>query len=261
MGDIPETGSQSVAATKTAFSIIEAVEEQGGAGVTALATELGIAKGTVHKHLSTLREIDYVYKRDGTYYLSIGFLGLGVAARSKVEIATIVDQPLQKLADTTNETANLLVPEHGSGVYAKQVIPDDTETPPIHEGKRVPLHATAGGKAILAYLDTETRERIFDHRGLEQLTENTITNREKLHTELQTVHDRRMAHAHGEHDAGWHCIARPITNTNQEPVAAVTITGPADRIREKVSNSDIPSFVASTTDSIQSHYQTRIEAP
>ena len=257
MGDIPETGGRSVAATKTAFAIIEELERLGGAGVTELATELDLAKGTVHKHLSTLREIDYVYKREGTYRLSVGFLGLGVAARSELDVAGLVDRPLRKLVETTDETANLMVPEHGYGVYAKQVIPEGTEPPPAREGGRVPLHATAGGKSILAYLSREARERVFDYRDLDPMTENTITDRERLHAELQRVHDKRIAHDRGEHVAGWHCIARPITNDDGDPVGAISVTGPADRIREKVSSADIPSFLASTTDSIQSRFRSR----
>ena len=249
--DIPNINGRTVEATETSFYLIEALKRLNSAGVTELATELDIPKGTVHKHLNTLRGLNYVVKQGTTYSLSVSFLGLGNAARTRIGLHEVAQGPLEKLADTVGETASIMIPEHGYGVYTSRVIPSNVSMPTINEGDRVPLHATAGGKAILAYLPDEVVERILDQRGLTAETNATITDRRKLLAELQVVHDRRSAYDRNELVEGLYCVASPITNPDHSAIGAVTISGTGDRLGEKLSGSDIGSFLGSTADSIQ----------
>lgn len=250
VGDIPDTSGRTAATTRTSFRVIEALKRLDSAGVTELAEELGLAKSTVHKHLNTLRQLDYVVK-DDTYRLSVRFLSLGINARSRVRLNDVIREPLEQLAEATEETASVLIPEHGYGVYLMCIVPENVETPPVHEGERVPLHATAGGKAFLAYTPDKQCKRILDHHGLPELTPATITDRTVFHEELQVVHDTRTAYDRGEHRDGWYCLASPITDANRDAVGAVTLSGPEERMDEKLTESDFPSLIGSTTDSIQ----------
>lgn len=255
VGDIPNTSGRTAATTETSFRVIEALKRLDSAGVTELAEELGLAKSTVHKHLNTLQRLDYVVK-DDTYQLSVRFLELGIKARSCVRLNGVAREPLEKLAEATGETANVMIVEHGRGVYLMCIVPENIETPPIHEGERVPLHATAGGKAILAYTSDERCERILDHHGLSELTSETITDRTVLQNELQVVHDTRTAYDRGEHKEERYCLASPITDVNRDAVGAVTLSGPEERMDEKLTESDFPSLISSTTISIQNRLQT-----
>lgn len=255
--DIPDTDGRTVATTETSFRIIEALKRRDGAGVTELATELDIAKGTVYKHLNTLRGLDYVLKDGDTYCLSVGFLGLGVAARARLPIHDVAEEPIRKLAETTGETASLMIPEHGYGVYAMRIVPEGAPDPLVNEGDRVPLHATAGGKAILAELPETEVEHIFDVRGLGRETEATVTDRDALRAELQMIHDRRSAYDREELAEGLHCVAAPIVDEDGRAIGAVTISGTAERFGENVFGSDITSFMGSTADSIQNRLRSR----
>ncbi|WP_254546697.1 IclR family transcriptional regulator [Halomarina pelagica] len=251
VGDIPEQEGRTVEATRTSFRVIEALKRLDGAGVTELAGELDLAKGTVHKHLSTLHRLDYVVKDDGSYRLAVGLLGLGVAARSRLDVYGASQDALERLAETTGRVATLMVPEHGRGIYVNQVVPADVDRVFQYEGERVPLHATAGGKAILAYTDEAVRERVFDHRGLDSLTEQTTTDRDELAAELQNVHDTRIAYDRGEYVEGEYCVASPITNEEGRAIAAVSVAGSAERMTETFARSDVPSFLGSTANSIR----------
>lgn len=237
--------------TVTSFRVIEALEGHETVGVSELADELSLSKGTVHKHLTTLRKLKYVVREDGGYRLSIGFLGLGTSVRSRMRAYEVSRGPLESLADATGEVASLMIPEQGRAIYLSHVSSEDHSPAGIHDGKPVPLTATAGGKAIIAYLSDEERERILDEHGLPALTENTITDRTKLREELQTVHDHRFAHDKGELEPDRHCVAAPVTGPDDTAIAAVTVSGPADRMTDKSMDLDFSSIVVSTATAIQ----------
>lgn len=69
--------------------------------------------------------------------------------------------------------------------------------------------------------------------------------------ELQRVHDNRTARDRGELDPDRHCVASPITDSGGTAVAAVTVSGPADRMSEKATTHDFPSIIGSTATSIE----------
>lgn len=252
--DIPpatDFGTGTAKTTVTSFRIIEALRGRESAGVSELAEELGLAKGTVHKHLSTLRDVHYVVKEDERYRLSLRFLGLGSSVRTCLDIEDLAYDSLKKLADATGEVASFMVPEHGFGVYALSVSNEDWSAIEMREGESVPLSATAGGKAILAYTPEDERERILDQYGLPEMTTNTITERHEFYEELEYVHGRRVAYDHAEFRDSLHCVASPITDRENRAIAAVTVSGPADRMAEKTTQSDFPTIVKSIADSIQ----------
>lgn len=250
--DFPATDDEPTAKTTvTSFRVIEALKHDDTAGVTELADQLDLAKGTVHKHLNTLRGLGYVVKEDRSYRLSVSFLGLGTNARDRLPIYEAAIQPLEDLAAATGEVASLMIPEHGYGIYILRK--SDQQPPDIFakEGDRLPMHATAGGKAILSYTPPEKRAAILDQRGLPEHTENTITDRDALDDELQLTRDRRIAFDRGEYHEDRHCIGYPITDSAGWAIAAITVAGPAERMRQKASSTDFSSIVGSTANSLQ----------
>lgn len=256
--DIPDTSEMGPEVAKTtvrSFRVIEALNERGEAGVSALASELGMSKGTVHKHLSTLQEINYVVKEGSTYRLGLGFLGLGVRTRSRLSLYQFARGSLEELAEITGELASLVVPEQGYGVYVARVSTDDPGDLRFHEGDRVYLHATAGGKAILAHLPEAERQAILDARGLPMVTENTITDRDRLERELRHVRDTRLGLSRGELEPDRFSIAAPITNADGLAIGAVTISGPRDRLSERIQDKrgdpNLPNVLGSIAESIQ----------
>lgn len=248
---------ETVKTTVTSFRIIEAMRDGDGKRVDELAAELDLAEGTVYKHLASLRTLNYVVHEDERFRLSLRFMGLGTGVRSKLDIYEKAYEPVEKLADATDEVGSLMVPEHGYGVYVLRVRSENRPDVAINEGESVPLTATAGGKAILSYTPEDERERIIEQHGLPELTDNTITDRAELRRELRSVRDRRRAYDNGEFLPDRHCVAAPILDENGVAIAAVTVSGPADRMSEKVAQADFASLIGSTMDSIESRLGTQ----
>ena len=237
----------SVQATATTFEIVEALKDRDRAGVTELATELELSKSAVHNHLSTLSALGYVASENGSYYLTHRFLRVGLATRERNPVYLASKADLRTLAQTTGESVNLVVPEDDHGVYLHRVGGGDH---PIPEGGRIALHASAAGKAILAYRDHEAVDEFIDSHGLPELTERTVTHPATLRSQLRSIRDRRVAFDRGEQTPDWQCVASPIV-VEGDPVAAISVSGPIDRMHGKRLEEDVTGLVVSTAKAIE----------
>src|SRR6056297_1468956 len=107
-----------VGATATTFEIIDALATLERAGVTQLADRLDRSKGSVHNHLATLERLGYVVRDDGQYRLGLQFLELGTGVRAADALYRVARQEIDRLANTSGETASLVVEEAGEAVFA-----------------------------------------------------------------------------------------------------------------------------------------------
>ena len=241
----------SIAATETSFEIIEALIELDGGGTTEIAERVGTTKSTVYNHLQTLLNRNYIVKEGGTYNVGLKFLRVGEYARNCHDIARVGPDEIDKLADKSNEMANLVVEEHGKGVFLYRAKGTDAVHMDTHTGKRLPLHTTAFGKAILAHLPREEVEDVIETHGLPQHTERTITDRETLYDELDAIRDRGYALDREERLEGLRCVAAPILDGDKRPVGAVSVSGPKDRLREERFEDEFPRLVRASANVIE----------
>ena len=238
-----------VKATETSFHIIELLDRNGGAGVSELAREVGISKSAVYKHVQTLQRLGYLVREGDDYYLSNRFLSLGRGARDRLPLDDIRDV-ISDLAATTEHTSSFIVHESDRGVYALRISPTNADDG-IAEGDVAPLHATAGGKAILAFLTDDEREAIIDSTGLAPQTDKTITDRDALEPELRSVRDQRIAFDREEFLDGHQCVASPVIGGDGEPVGAVSVTGNIHHMSGKRLEEDVTGLVTSAAKSIE----------
>jgi DNA-binding IclR family transcriptional regulator len=239
-----------VKTTQTSFRIIESIKDQPGIGVSELSRKIDLSKSAVHKHVRTLVDMNYLVCEDDLYYLSTRFLSLGMRARERFPVDA-AERIIHDLADTTGHTSNLVVHENGRGVYALRAKPVGVGSDGVTEGDAIPLHATAGGKAILAFFPANKRAKTLGESELQPYTTKTITDRAQVERELQSVRDRRVAFDREEYIQGRQCVASPITDGDGNPVAAVSVTGVIERMSGKRLEVDITGLVASAAKSIQ----------
>ncbi|USZ78428.1 IclR family transcriptional regulator (plasmid) [Halorussus vallis] len=219
-----------VRTTARSFDIIETLRELDGARLTEISAYLDLPDSTVYNHLRTLVQRGYVIKDNNTYHVSLQFLEIGEYARSRRKIYEVAEPEIDKLADETDESASLLVEEDGRGVYIYDAQADTSIPVDTHPGKHVALHATALGKAILAYLPESRVEEILERRGLPARTAKTITDREELATELETIRKSGYAVDSEERVRGVRCVAVAIKSENGQVIGAVSVSGPSSRI-------------------------------
>ncbi len=240
-----------VKAAATSFRIIESLRELDGAGVAELADYLGMPKSTVHDHLRTLTDIEYLVQRDGEYHVGVRFLELGGYVRNGMKLHRVAAPEVKKLAEETGEHANLVVEEHGMGIFLHKVKGKDAVQLDTHVGMRVHLHTTATGKAILAHLPEERVEAIIDAHGLPGVTERTITDRETLYDDLAEIRERGYAIDDQERVEGMRCVAAPLRGPDGDPLGALSVSGPMSRFDDDVFVEEIPKTVLSTANVIE----------
>lgn len=215
-----------VKTTQRSLDIVETLREMDGARLTELADRLDLPNSTVHNHLSTLMERDYVLKDGDVYRISLRFLDLGEHARNRRKVYELAKPEIEELADETGEIANLLVEENGWGVYLWSSEGEDAVPLDISPGKHVHLHATALGKSILAHLPEKRVEEIIDRRGLPAQTDATITDPDELTDELETVRNQGYAIDDEERLQGMRCIGTTVKSESGNIIGAISVSGP-----------------------------------
>jgi DNA-binding IclR family transcriptional regulator len=224
----------------TAFRVIEAVRSLDGARVTEVATALDVAKSTAHRHLTTLRDLGYLVTEGDQYHVGLRFLSLGQYARERRVTGATLRPTVRALARETEESAQFLVPERDAAVYVcRETGSNAVDTPNSRIGETIPLHATAAGKAILASYAPETVDEIVARTGLEAITEHTITDRVALRAELDEVRDRGYSVNRQENVAGIYAVGVPVTRPDGQPIGALSVSGPVQRLERGASERDL----------------------
>lgn len=217
---------------KKVFSIIETLEEHHRAGVTEIADQINMPKSTVHAHLNTLEQLEYVVKDGSQYRLGFRFLALGTRVRDRWTGYDLIKNKVDNLAVTTGERAQFIVEEHGYGVYVYRAVGENAVETDSETGKRVPLNTISAGKAILAFIDQEHLETILNTVGLPERTKNTITDEDELKTELKQVREDGFARNIEESTKGLRAVGVPIRSPADQVIGAISVSAPSRRLQE-----------------------------
>ena len=221
------------------FSILEILLQQGSAmNMTEISKKLDLYPSTTHRILDTLKHWGYVEQEPNNqeYQLGLKVLELGMAKLQQIDLVREATPYLKELVNQGNETVHLGVLEEGEVLYLAKEESSQTIRMCSYVGKRAPLHCTALGKVLLAFLPEEERKNILEQKELPRLTDNTITDRNKLEKELSKIQKQGFALDQEENEKDVRCIAAPIRNYQGKVIAAISISSPAFRIDEKVQN-------------------------
>lgn len=233
---------------ETLFDLVELLRELDGAGVTELADRLGIAKSTVHGHLTTLRERGYVVKQSDQYALGLRFFEYGQYVRSRLEIVQSGTFAVDRLEAETGEMVWLLSYENGKAVYVYGRGGDNDIDINTILGTRIHMHYNSGGKAILAHLPESEVLDIVDTHGLPSRTDHTITDPDRLLAELEAIRERGYALNRSEDLEGIHAVGVPLL-VDGEIQGALSVAGPAHRMpKERCEGEVLDRLRAATND-------------
>jgi DNA-binding IclR family transcriptional regulator len=100
-------------------------------------------------------------------------------------------------------------------------------------GVNRPYNCTAVGKVLLAGLPDEELERLAADGAFEQRTERSVSEAEALRAEIERIRVQGWARDDEEYISGAGCVAAPVRDHEGQVIAALTVSGPAERVREK----------------------------
>jgi DNA-binding IclR family transcriptional regulator len=209
-------GIQSVA---RAVGVLQALADSDGElGVTELGRRLGVHKATASRLVATLAEHRLVERNPMTdkYRLGFGLIHLAGSAMAGMDLTREARPVLENLAERTQETDQITSPRT---VASRSWV-----------GRRTPWHCTSNGKVLVAGLTEPEREQLLSVR-LEPQTDTSITDPATLRAQLADVGTRGYGQTIEELEQGLNAVAAPIRGADGQVVAAVSVAGPAFRMR------------------------------
>lgn len=215
-----------------ALVILERLSERGGATLSDLAEDLRQSPATVYRVLYTFEargmvDFDPVAQ---TWHIGAGAFHIGSRFLRRTSLVERARPFLRTLMQQTEETANLGVMRDGQVLFLSQVETHHNIRAFFPPGAMSPMHASGIGKALLAQLaDKEVASIVRRHR-LVRFTDETLVTPESLAADLAETRKRGYAFDKEEKNPGMRCIAAPVFDMHNEPVAGVSISGPSARI-------------------------------
>jgi IclR family acetate operon transcriptional repressor len=219
-------------AISRAFAVLHLVRDHGSdLGVGQIAKDLDLNLSTAHRIVRALVAEGYLAQDETNerYYLGASALLLGQAAYRNFRL-DVVHPILEGLAERTGESVNLGVL---NGMHA--VVVERIESPqPLRftqpPGTKAPLHASAMGKALLAFdEDLESRYLASEH-ALTPIVANTHTTEASLRTDLEATRTRGWSTDEEESHLGVRCVGAPVQDGPGRARAAIAVQAPALRM-------------------------------
>jgi DNA-binding IclR family transcriptional regulator len=233
-----------------AASILRAIRVSGGLTLSQLAREVGLARTTVYRIVSTLEYEGLLTTNtpDGKIQLGIELIPLGAAVRT--DVRRELRPYLEDLSLNLDETVDLAILDKDHVLFLDQI----EKLHRLHAvsgiGVEFPLHCTANGKALLSTFPYDEFIRLIPER-LQIFTPNTIQTRERLLRELESVHQEGIAYDREEHTLGI-CAVGAVVYAPTDRFAAISI--PVPTVRFYGNEEKLASQLLQTCQAINSRY-------
>ncbi|TLH57585.1 IclR family transcriptional regulator [Mycolicibacterium aubagnense] len=233
-----------------ALYVLELLARRGEAGVTELASDIGVHKSTVSRLLAALEDrelVEQAFER-GKYRLGFGILRLANAVSGRLDVTRQGREICERLALEVGETVNIAVLRSEYAVNVDQARGPSAVGTHNWVGELTPLHATSSGKVLLASLGADARRDLVAEAGLQRFTEHTITSLEKLEAQLRDVTRDGYVVSLEELEPGLNAIAAPIRDHTGVVIAALSVSGPAYRLTAERTREIAPVVISAADD-------------
>ena len=241
-----DTNTRTLKTADTSCKIMFALRDLEGATLSELADNLDRSKSGIHHYLSTLMENQLVVKKGEKYHLSSQFILLGEYVRQHSALYQAGREEIDDLAAKTGEYAHLMYEEHGRGIHLYKAHAKEGAAADYYRNKTTKseyLHVSATGKAILADLPRERVKDIIEQHGLVSETKNTVSDRDALLEQLDTIQSRGYALNDEEQVRGSRAVGAAILDDGGNPIGGLSVSGPMTRVDDERFYETLPKDV------------------
>jgi DNA-binding IclR family transcriptional regulator len=234
-GRVP-LATQSVPALEKALSILEMLAaSRAGLSLPEIVKRSGLPKSSVHCILVTLQRQEYLYRNEttGRYMFGLKLFSLANMALSGLKLREQAVPYLYSLTQQTHLTTHMAILEQNEAVLVAKVTGPLASRLATWLGKRMEVHCTGLGKALIANLPEERLNELLRERALPRHNENTIVSPRRLKEDLANVAKRGYAIDDEEDEIGLRCLGAPILDHTGSVVAAISIAGTTAEVTEE----------------------------
>lgn len=196
-------------------------------GISELARELDLSKASVARIVASLEKGRFLMQNPetGKYRLGVGMMLYGSLARERNELANALAPAMRNIAQKYQSTTHLATLTGSELMIINKISAGPFVYMTSRVGGTLQAHATAAGKCILAYLDEPRLQEYLENAKLDKLTDNTITDKNRLIEVLRLIRERGYSVDDEESHEGLYCIAVPVFDATKKPIAAMSISG------------------------------------
>lgn len=197
-----------------------------------VASSTKLVKSSAYRILYTLRKLGYVEKNDrGSYSLSVRLSYVVGWPDQGQDLVRLAHPLMTSLLSQFRETVNLGVLDGDDVLYIHVLESPHPLRLAVQAGIRDPIYSTALGKCLVSRFPLSEIDALLKRCPMVSRTPHTIRNRNGFLRELRRVNHRGYAVDDAENSVGVRCVGAPILNGAGEVVAALSISGPASRVR------------------------------
>ncbi len=225
--------TESVPAVERAFVILELLAgSTAGLTLPDIVEATGLPKSTVHCLLVTLQRRGYLHRNAITsrYMFGLKLFSLGNMALSGLTLREQAMPFLKKLVGRVHLTTHMAILEHREAVVVIKIEPPGIFRLATWVGKRMGVHCTSLGKALIAGLPAAEIDAIIREHGLPRHNEHTICSRERLKRDLAKTARLGYAVDDEEDEIGLRCIGVPVHAHDGSVIASISIAGATSQI-------------------------------
>jgi len=209
-------------------SILELLRENYKTGLTnkEISITLKIPQSTCYRILATLKEYDYIQQKpnDLGYILGFTHLRFAQALTEGMDETAVIDPYLENLHQATERTT-LFTRWSGQHCVAMEVRGSVNTRISVGVGEIMPLHCSAAGKAIMAFIPEKQREKLISQLDLGRKTPATICDMNVLKKNLLSIRETGTSYNLGEINQGINSMATPLFNRNNQVFGALVLVG------------------------------------
>jgi IclR family acetate operon transcriptional repressor len=226
-----ESGGE-VQSLDRAIALLEVLALSDGMTLSEVARRAELPTSTVHRLLTTLERRGLVGHEpaSGHWMVGLGLFRIGSTYLRIRKLPEIARTQIRELSHAVDETVNLSLIDGPQLICVAQMESHAAVRAFFRIGGNLPIHASGGGKAILAAMSAEARRAWLGNDQLQRFTEHTHVSRRALQTELTTITERGFSIDDEEHTPGMRCVAAAVLDEWREPVGAISISAPTVRM-------------------------------
>ncbi len=225
-----------LSAVNRTILILETLSKTKKINLEQLAKKTDLPKPSLLRFLNSLINLGYVYKDNNDLYsLTLKMFSIGSNSLSHINLIDIAAPFADELCNYFNETVHMGILDEDHAVYVLKRESSYTIRMYSRVGKRIPLYCTAIGKNLLSDLNQKDIDNYLDSTKIIPFTKYTLS-KEELKSQLELIREQGWAEDDQEHEEGITCIGASIRDFSGEIVAALSVSWPIFRFKDKNKN-------------------------
>ncbi len=202
--------------------------------LTDVAGRAGLTRAGARRILLTLQTLGYVESDGRLFSLTPRILDLGFAYLSSMPIWNLAEPVMEALVEQVKESCSAAALDGTDIVYVLRVPTHKIMSIGLGVGSRLPAYCTSMGRMLLAGLPDEEVARRLHASRCKTLTRYTVTDVDALVAKVQQARKQGWCLVNQELEEGLVSIAAPIYGRGGRMVAALNISGQANRTNPKL---------------------------